>query len=112
MNKCLSAFNNFPDTLNGLCQVFQITLVSPDGLLPIPLVHVSTMIVIKEIILAYCTHVCDETLTRLHAKLLQRYSFPFGGSLDNLGVDWMLVVIVRDVKLNGSARAVAVQVIV
>jgi len=42
-------------------------------------------------------------------ELLECNSFPLGGGLNYLGRDRVLVSIVRDVKLNGSARPVTIE---
>jgi hypothetical protein len=70
------------------------------------------MVVIEEVVFAHCTHIGADALAQFAFELLQRDSFPFRGGLDNLSIEWMLVAIVGDVKLDRRARAGTVEHVV
>src|SRR5207248_5592988 len=93
---------------NGF-EKFNITLLVGYDPLPIPLIDVSRVVVIEKIILADSPHVSADTFSGTAIELLQGDSFPFRGGLDDLSFDRILTAIIRDVKLDRSARAIAVQ---
>ena len=90
----------------------QVALLGGDHALPVPLVHVGAVVVVEEVVLADGAHVGADALAGLAVELLQRHPLPLGGGLHDLGVDGVLVAIVGDVELDGSARAVAVEIVV
>ena len=67
---------------------------------------------IEEVIFAHGAHVGADAFTGAAFELLEGHPLPFGGSLHDLGVDRMLVAVVRDVELDGSARTVAIEHVV
>ena len=67
---------------------------------------------VEEVVLAHRAHVGDEPFAGLHPELLQRDPLPLRRRLDDLRVDRVLAVVVRDVERDGPARAVAVEVVV
>ena len=67
---------------------------------------------VEEVVLADGAHVGAEAFAGLHVELLQRHPLPLGRRLHHLRVDGVLVAIVRDVELDGRARAVAVEIVV
>ena len=101
--------DDLPEFSDYLLQIVEGALVFGYDLLPIPLVHVTAVVVIKEIILADSTHVGQNTLPNLHPELLQGPTFPLGGGLHHLSVDGVLVVIIGDMELDGGSRAVAIE---
>ena len=105
-------FDHAPDALDDIGEVIQAALVFGDGLFPVPLVHVGAVVVVQEIIFAHGAHVGAEAFAGLHVELAQGHALPFGGGLDDFGVNGVLVVIVGDVELHGGAGAVAVEVVV
>jgi hypothetical protein len=60
------------------------------------------VIVVQEVVFAYGAHIRENAFPHLHAELLERHTFPFGGSLHHLGIDGVLVVIVGKVELDGG----------
>ena len=85
----------------------QVALLGGDDALPIPLVDISGVVVVEEIVFAHGAHVGANAFSRAALELFKSHSFPFGGSLYDLGVDGMFVAVVRDVELNrvcGSRR--------
>ncbi len=55
---------------------------------------------VEEVILPHRPHVRAQPLSHLHPKLLEGEPLPFGCRLYDLGVDWVLVVIVRNMELD------------
>ena len=108
----LGATQDAPDRAHGLLEVFEVALLGRDDPFPVPLVDVHAVVVVEEVVLAHGTHVGAQTLAGIHAELLERDPLPFGGRLDNLRVDRMLIVVVADVEPDRRPRAVAVEHIV
>ena len=70
------------------------------------------MVVVEEVVLAHGLHIGADSLPGTHSELLEGDAFPLRGRLHDLSVDGVLLVIIRDVKLNRCAGSVAVQVVV
>src|SRR3989304_4556460 len=90
----LGPFQNLPNPSHSVLQIVQVALLSCDRLLPVPLVHVHAVVMVEEVVLSHGTHICANTFANVHSELLQRHPFPFCGSLYDLGIDWVLVVVV------------------
>jgi hypothetical protein len=99
----------FPDFCNNGFQKVQIALFGDDRPLPVPLVDIGGVIVIKEVIFANGAHVGADALTGLAVKFLQREPLPLGRGLNHLRIDGMHIAIVRNMKLDWSARAITVE---
>ena len=67
---------------------------------------------IEEIVLAHGAHVGADTLANFAIELLEGDAFPLGCGLHHLRIDGMQIAIVRNVKLYGRARSIAIQHIV
>ena len=98
--------------LDRLRQEVEAPLLGRDDLLPVPLVDVRAVVVVEEVVLAHGAHVRHEALAGLHSELRERDAFPLRGRLDDLRLDRVLSVVVRDVERDGAARPVAVEVVV
>ena len=108
----LGADHDLPDLADNAFQEAEIALFGGDDALPIPLIDVGAVIVIEEVIFADGAHVGAEAFARLHVELLQRHPLPLGRGLNDLGIDGVLVAIIRDVELDRRARAVAVEIVI
>jgi hypothetical protein len=53
LDLCLGAFDDFPDPFDDIRQKIQVALVSCYDTFPVPLVHIRSVIVIEEVVLAY-----------------------------------------------------------
>ena len=103
------ADEDLPDLPHDGLQEFDTALLACDDPLPIPLVDVSRVIVIQEIIFSHRPHVGADTFAWAAVKLFQCDSLPLGGRLNDLGVDRILATVVRDTELNRGTRSVAVE---
>src|ERR1035437_1023359 len=108
----LSTFKHFPDLFNYSRQKLQVSLIFGDNLFPVPLIHIGAMIMIEEIVSAHSTHISIQSFANIKSELFQCHPFPFGFCLYNLGFDGMLVIIVLNVELDGSTRAIPVKVVI
>ena len=54
---------------------------------PVPLVDVSTVVMIEEIIFADRSHISANAFAGNAVKLMERHAFPFCGGLDDLSAD-------------------------
>ena len=70
-------------------------------LFPIPLVDISAVVVIEKIVFTHGAHIGVNALADFAIELLKRNPFPFGRRLHDLGIDRILVIVIRDVELNG-----------
>ena len=109
LREFLGADEDFPDLTDDGLQKFQIALLGGDDPLPVPLIDVGGMVVIEEVIFADGAHVGADAFAGAAIELLEGDALPLGGGLHDLGVDGMLVAVVRDVELNGRTGAVAVE---
>jgi hypothetical protein len=66
----LGADQDFPDFVNNKLEEFEIALLGRDYALPIPLVNLGRMIMVKEVIFAYCAHVGADTFAWFTVELL------------------------------------------
>ncbi len=96
----LGAHQNFPDFADHGFEEGKITLFGRDGPLPVPLIHISAVVVIEKVVFADGPHVGADALTDLAAELFQRDSFPLGGGLHHLRVERMFLAVVGDVELD------------
>ena len=103
---------DFPDFFDRVDHVIEVAILGGDDLLPVPLIDVSRMVMIEEVVLANGTHVGEKTLADLESVLLKREPFPFSNGLHDLGVDRVLFIIVLNVEIDRRARPVAVEIIV
>ena len=101
-----------PDRAHRLGEVHEGALLGRDRPLPVPLVDVGGVVVVEEVVLADGAHVGDEPLAGLHAELAERHSLPLRRGLDHLGVDRVLLVVVRNPEAHGRSGAVTVEVVV
>src|ERR1039458_9676098 len=106
------AGEDLPDAIDDQFEEVEVALVGSDGALPIPLIDVGAVVVVEEIILADGAHIGAEAFALLHAEALEGDAFPLGGGLNHLGVDGVHVAVVRNVELDRSAGAIAVEIIV
>jgi len=68
--------------------------------------------VVEEIVFAHGAHVGADAFAGAAVELFEGHPLPLGRGLYDLGVDGMFVAIVRNMELNGSARAVAIEHVV
>ena len=61
---------------------------------------VGAVIMVQEVVLPYSAHVGAQSFPEVHPELFQGPSLPLCRSLNYLGLDRMLVVIIRDVELD------------
>ena len=101
-----------PEFADDFFQEIEVALFRGQNAFPVPLIDIGAMIVVEEIILAHSAHVGAQAFSDAHAEFLQRNPLPFRGGLHDLGIDRVLVVVVCDVELDGSAGAVAVQQVI
>ena len=97
------ALQNPPDAPHDLAQEVSVAVVSRHRELPVPLVHVRTVVVIEEVVLADCAHVGAEALAGAHLELAERQSLPLRRGLHDLGVNGVEVAVVCDVESDGNA---------
>ena len=100
-----------PDLLDDVGQGLQVPVLGLHDPFPVPLVDVRAVIVIEEVILAHGAHVGADALALFAFELLQRPALPLGRGLDNLSFDTFLESEPAR-KVDGRARAVAVEVVV
>jgi hypothetical protein len=112
LGKSLGADQDIPDFAHDGLEEFQIALLGGDDAFPVPLVDISGVVVVQEIVFAYGPHLGADAFAGAAVELLEGHPFPFGGSLYDLGVEGMFVAIVRNMELNGSAGAVAIEHVV
>ena len=112
LGEFLSVDQNLPYLLHDRLQKFDIALLGGDHALPVPLVDVGRVVVIQEVIFADGAHVGANAFSGPAIELLECNSFPLASSLNYLCIDRVLVPIVRDVELTGSARPVAIEHVV
>ena len=105
------AADYLPNSTDGFLEILDVPILRRNHLLPIPLVDIAAVIVVEEVIFAHGFHVGANAFADLAVKLLQGHSLPFGGRLHDLGLD-AFVEAQPAGKLDGRARAVAVEVIV
>jgi hypothetical protein len=84
----LGAFEYLPDFTDCVFEIIQVSIFFSDNLFPVPLVNVSAVVVVEEIVFSDGSHIGDQTLADFHSELLQCHTFPFGCGLDNLRTDW------------------------
>src|SRR5262249_58624895 len=65
------AHDNFPDFADDCLEEIEIALLGNDHALPIPLVDISRVIVIQEIVFPHGLHIGADALAQLALKLLQ-----------------------------------------
>ena len=108
----LCILQDLPDPLHHPRQERQVPLFIGDGELPVPLVDVHAVVVVEEVVLADRPHVRAQAFAGAHSELPEGHPLPLGRGLDHLGLEGVPVAVVRDVELDGGARAVAVEVVV
>jgi len=99
----LGTLQNSPDLPDYVLKVLELALVRGDDFLTVPLARIGAVVMVEEVVLPHGTHVSTYALAHFHSKLLQGDTLPFRCDLDDTGVDWMLAVIVGDMKLNMGA---------
>lgn len=67
------------------------------------------MIVIDEVVFPDGAHVGADAFAGAAIELLEGDALPLGGSLNDLGVNGILVPVVGDVELDGRTRAVTIE---
>ena len=112
LGELLGADQHFPDLAHDGFQKFEVALLGGDDALPVPLVDVGGVVVVEEVVFADGAHVGADAFAGPAVELLEGDPLPLGGGLHDLGIDGMLVAVVGDVELDGSARAVAVEHVV
>jgi len=105
------ALYDFPEFTDDFSQEVEVTLLGGDGKLPVPLVDVGGVVVVEEVVLADCAHICQQTFADIHTELFQGHSFPFCGGLDELGADGFVEAEAAG-ELDWCTGAVAVEEVV
>jgi hypothetical protein len=94
---------HLPDLADGLSQVSKIALIGCDHLFPVPLVDVAAVVMVEEVVLADCSHVCADAFAWPAVELLERCSLPLGRCLHYLSINRVLVAVITDVKADRRA---------
>jgi hypothetical protein len=105
------AADDLPDFLNDILEKIRVALLYCHHPLPVPLVDISAMVVVEEVVLAHRPHVGADALTHFAAELGQSRPFPFRRGLDDLGVEGLFESESAG-ELDGRPRTVAVQHII
>ena len=102
------ADKDFPDLLDDRSQIVEVAIFFSNDLLPIPLIHVRTVVVVKKVVLANGTHVRVDAFMDVTLELLQRPALPLRRSLHNRRTDRHFEAQSTG-EFNGCSGAVAVQ---
>lgn len=103
---------NLPDFVDDFLEEIEVALFRGHDAFPVPLIDIDTVIVIEEVVLADGAHVGAETFAETHAEIAKSGSLPLGGGLNDLSIDGMLIAIIGNVELNGSAGTIAIEHVV
>jgi hypothetical protein len=86
-HRALGILEHPPDPPHRVLQVVEVAILVGDPLLPVPLVDVSAVVVVQEVVFSHGPHVGEDPLPHLTPELSERHPLPLGRRLDDLRVD-------------------------
>ena len=98
----LGTLDDFPDVFDRLGEIIKIALVIADGLFPVPLINVCTVIMIEKIVFTNRSHIGVNAFTNITAEGLESHTFPLRSRLYYLCIE-TLFQSQSTRKLNGCA---------